>query len=300
MTASGSTKRLDLPNKDRWKRCETGSWGHCMYVEPIFLITEDLFNINRNNSRRQNKEMSPLCTRDWGSTLWKDDSSKQKHESLLKYHSLTHFQNKNFRHSQHKQLSIRLRGLEETLSSRLTTHFSASWSLLQGHENLTYLKPFPMSWDQFHGHWQHHMTLSINQKSPNSWGIWKGIFQLFNAQQLNTFATIQKLKPLPNNRKPSTFTEVAQSVLFGACKAIAPQPARIDLVVDNYIPLSIKNTEHERMSKVSGIRYVITSGAKKPPKDWSNFMSNGKKQTGPSWISGGWMVKGCCRLFWYS
>ena len=42
-------------------------------------------------------------------------------------------------------LSIRLKGLEETLSSRQTAHFSASWSLLQGHENLTYLKPFPMS-----------------------------------------------------------------------------------------------------------------------------------------------------------
>ena len=106
---------------------------------------------------------------------------------------------------------------------------------------------------------------------------------------IDAFATIQKLKPLLNGRKPSTFSDVTQSVLTGACKAIAPQPVRIDLVVDNYIPLSIKNTERERRSKVSGIRYVITSEAQKAPKDWSNFMSNDEnKQVLPEFLLEEW------------
>ena len=82
---------------------------------------------------------------------------------------------------------------------------------------------------------------------------------------MDTFATMQKVKATPDNRKPAaTFTEVAQSVYFiyySTCEAIVivSQPARTDLVVDSYLPVSIKNSQQERRTKVSAKRYVITS-----------------------------------------
>ena len=95
-----------------------------------------------------------------------------------------------------------------------------------------------------------HGTLYNSSKSKLLEDLEKDIpaihFPTYIALVLDTFANIQKLAPISDNRKPLTFTKVAQSILYAVYDGIAPQPTKIDLVVENYFPLSIKNIEREK------------------------------------------------------
>ena len=76
--------------------------------------------------------------------------------------------------------------------------------------------------------------------------------------------------------------------MYAVYDGIAPQPTKIDLVVENYFPLSIKNIEREREKKrmkILGKRYEITSGTQKAPAEWKSFMSNrNNKQDLPEFL----------------
>ena len=90
------------------------------------------------------------------------------------------------------------------------------------------------------------------------------------ALMIDNFATIQKLKLTPNNKMPSTFTEVAVSMLSGACKV--PQPVRIDVVVNS--PPRIQN---------------VRGGA----ECWNNFTSTSEnKQNLPTFLVDEWLKDG--------
>ena len=58
------------------------------------------------------------------------------------------------------------------------------------------------------------------------------------------------------------------------CNVSAPQPHRIDFVIDTYSKVSIKRSERERCSHGKGIRVQITSGTQKAPYDWSSYLAD--------------------------
>jgi hypothetical protein len=110
---------------------------------------------------------------------------------------------------------------------------------------------------------------------------------------IDAFAIIQTLRPVQKGnslQKPSTFSEVAESILLSVCNVTQPQPARIHFVVDTYSQTSIKSMEREKHSIGKGQQsWEDISGTRFAPRDWSKFMaSQESKQELPKFLLREW------------
>ena len=100
---------------------------------------------------------------------------------------------------------------------------------------------------------------------------------------MDGFSNIQVLKePKPLDHegmfvsqkgwKPTTFRDVAESILSHIYLVTKPLPLRIDFVIDTYPDVSIKESEHQRRAGSSGRRVKITSAAQRAPTSWDDYL----------------------------
>lgn len=86
------------------------------------------------------------------------------------------------------------------------------------------------------------------------------------------------------------FSGIAESILSSLCNVSYPQPDWMDLVVDTYLPYSIKNVERQHCSKGLGRRVKILTGSQKAPPDRNNYMSNEEnKNELPDFLLSQWL-----------
>ena len=92
--------------------------------------------------------------------------------------------------------------------------------------------------------------------------------------------------------KPQTFADVAESILFCICHT-SKNASRVDFVIDQYCPLSIKTAERKRRkegSTTEGRRINIRSRAQRAPSDWANYLTNSEnKQDLPEFLFREWL-----------
>lgn len=91
---------------------------------------------------------------------------------------------------------------------------------------------------------------------------------------IDGMALLQSLKCAPN-----LFTELATNVLQMIISTVPNNKPRIDLVMDQYPVISIKNPERMKRAKEGSLKIDIQEGKQKCPTQWKKFLSDGNNKT---------------------
>lgn len=79
-------------------------------------------------------------------------------------------------------------------------------------------------------------------------------------------------------RVPDRFADLAEMILTEIL-VLTGTATRVDFVVDQYLDLSIKNTERSKRGREGQVLFAISSREQPCPRQWKTFMSNGTNKT---------------------